>query len=447
MDGKEVVTYLKSLDKFGMMPGLARINALLDELSHPELFMDVIHVAGTNGKGSTAAMIESILRKSGYKTGLFSSPHLVRYSERIKVCGEEIPLLELDRIRMRLNARIEEMRNTPDVGHPTEFELTTAICFEWFRVCGVEVAVIEAGLGGLLDSTNVVIPKVSVITPIGFDHMEVLGENLQDIAYQKAGIIKRGVPLATSKQLDEAYEVLEKEALIKEADIYRATKDIVYEVCDSSLFGVTVDMKIDEDSKLVKDCSVKTSGKFRIELGLSGIYQAENAACALLAVSILRLDEKYSNISDEAICSGFKSVSHSGRFEVIGSVPTIILDGAHNLEGARALSDSLRSIFGEEKLVMLMGLSKDKPASKMLKALKENISYLFVTHSNHSRLGVFDTKELAKIAALEGIQVEECDDMEEALRKAKEACEGKTLVVCGSLYLIGEIKSILTGER
>lgn len=429
MTYEEALAFLTAHMRFGIKPGLLRTSALLGELGNPEKEMRYLHIGGTNGKGSVAAMVESALRHSGIRTGLFTSPHLSRYTERIKAAGVEISRSELTALAQKARwaaCKLPEWY----LDKPTEFEMCTAMCFEHFKDKAVELAVMEVGLGGRYDSTNVIVPDASVITHISYDHMERLGDTLGKIAFDKCGIIKPGIATVSSSQQPEALSMIRREALAKGAPLAEPGKGYDYRPIGTSLEGTEVEYE-----------GKALSGRFRTSL--IGVHQQDNLACALGALDALsmagwRLDER-------CVSEGLEAAAHPGRFEVIEGDLTIILDGAHNPDGAEALASTLRTVLKNVKPVAVMGFSADKPFKSMLRVLAPYISEVISVKIGHARSGSTDPEEIRIASEAEGIKAFAAKCLEEALEAGAAKASGNRvpLLVCGSLYLVGEARQII----
>lgn len=432
MEYEAAVDYLNSLGRFGIKPGLERTEALLEAMGNPERSMAHLHIAGTNGKGSVAVMLESGLRNAGYMTGLFTSPHLWRYTERMKVRGDEMQQQQFAALIAEMAPLIVRLSEDDAIGTPTQFEVLTAACFEWFKRSGVEIAVIETGLGGSYDSTNVVVPKVSVITHIALDHIDRLGSTLAEVAADKAGIIKSGVPVVTAPQEREAMEVIVAKADEMGTSVMAVGEDLPYELVSMDMGGTTVDV------------DAPTLGRLRLHTALVGRHQAVNCATAVAAIDALTKAEGGS-ISTASICRGIEEACHPGRFEVVQDSPyAVILDGAHNPDGAASLRAALHDVANELRpRVMVFGASRDKPVREMLKLLAPEVDVVVATAASDSRVGAYDPRVLAAIAGEMGIEAYAVVPALDAVRAGMEiACktEAKSLLVAGSLYLVGEVR-------
>jgi len=425
--------YWRQLRRFGEKPGLARIRFLMERLGHPETAYPAVHVAGTNGKGSTAAMIASVLRAAGYSVGLFTSPHLVRYNERIVVDGAPIADEDLAALFGRLHEHVEAAAREPGVGQPTEFEVGTAVALAYFAQRAVDVAVVEVGLGGRFDSTNVVRPLVSVITPIGLDHTRVLGGTLEHIAREKAGIIKPGAPVVCAHQPEEAQAVIAARAAESRSPLYEAGRDFGWELQSADAGGTCFTFRWGADAVE------------HLHVPLLGPHQAHNGAVAVAALRVAA--EAGFPVSEDALRRGLAAVRWPGRMELVPGRPALLFDGAHNAEGARALAEGLRAVFPERKPVFVLGVLAEKPVDAMLETLLPLGRAAVVTAPQHGRGRPVEPEELARRAA--GLVPEiavEADPLA-AMARAKELAGAEGLVVVtGSLYLVGEVQALLAGE-
>ena len=433
MQYEEAMSYLASASRFGIKPGLARTSALAAALGNPERHMRFVHIAGTNGKGSVSVMVESAIRQAGIRTGLFTSPHLSSYTERIKVAGRDISREDLSAMVEAVKAATEGLAGEC-IDAPTEFELCTALCLEHFRRNEVRLAVIEVGLGGRYDSTNIIAPDVTVITHIAYDHMERLGRTLGRIAFDKCGIIKPGVEVVSASQCEEAAEMINREAKAKGAPLHEPGCGYEYSMKGLGLIGTEVEF-----------AGRNLSGRFTTSL--VGVHQADNAAAALAALDCLI--ESGWQIAEQDISEGLRHAVHPGRFEVIQGDPLVILDGAHNLDGSRALFETLRLVMGGRKPVAIMGFSADKPYASMIETLAGGISGLIGTNIAHTRSGCISCRDIAEKGSGLGIKSLCIENHEDALQKGQEMARfaGVPLLVCGSLYLIGEIRELVLGRR
>lgn len=332
-------------------PGLQRTECLLEKLGNPEKQLKFVHVAGTNGKGSTSAFLASILKKASYKTGLFTSPFIVEFNDRIRINGENISHQRLKEVTLKVKEAAESMED-----HPTEFELMTAVAFLYFAEEKCDIVVCEVGMGGRLDSTNVIeSPEVCVIAAIAIDHAAILGNTLSAIAREKGGIIKQGIPVVSWPQEQEARDTIERIAHEKQTTIGYPDFDCLH-------VGA-IDAQAFLNGEGLQSFSYKQYED--ISLQLLGDYQPYNATLVIEVVEILR--GLGWGIPDEALREGFAETAWPGRFEIVGTHPLIVLDGAHNVQGVKALVSSWHNILPETKPVFIVGLLEDKEYSEMLK--------------------------------------------------------------------------------
>ncbi|WP_238947992.1 folylpolyglutamate synthase/dihydrofolate synthase family protein [Clostridium sp. YIM B02569] len=431
MTYKDAMDYITSVGKFGSNYGLERTFRILELLGNPHEKLKLIHIAGTNGKGSTTAMISKILIGMGYKVGMYTSPYLEEFEERIQINGSNISkksLVDLvEEIKLVVNKVIEE-----GYEHPTEFEIITALMFLHFYREKIDYGVIEVGLGGRLDSTNVLTPKVSVITSVSLDHINILGDNLKDIAKEKAGIIKENIPVVLYPQKKEAEEVILKIAEEKSSKVYFVNKEN----------GKLVDINYDDFYQNVVVKSIKNI--YKIKFPLLGEHQILNLGVALSAIEVLCENEKI-ELNTSLIEKALQEVVWIGRLEVLKKKPTIVIDGAHNIDGIKALRKNIEKYFKYNKLYLLLGILADKQVKEMVQEitpLAEKV-YALTPHSERAELSENLKEEIlnynSNTIALESY--------EEAFSLAlKEAKEEDLIVVSGSLYMIGDMRKIIRNK-
>jgi len=422
---------------------LDRMFALMGSLGNPQSKYPIIHVAGTKGKGSVSALCASALQAAGYKTGLYTSPHLQDYAERIQVNGQPIPHGALAEI-------VEEIKPAVvRVPYLTTFEITTALGFLYFARQGCDVAVIEVGLGGRLDATNIVTPRVSVITSLSLDHILVLGDTLAKIASEKAGIIKPGVPVISSPQKDEALEVLVRISNERGCDLILVGRDVKFEPMSHSLDGQTLQVSLSgaerslstdyaNNSPLAMDIAVAPSsaqGQLTLQIPLLGIQQVENAAVAFAALKTSGLD-----VPDEAIRKGFAALKWSARFEIVRRDPPVVIDVAHNRDSAMRLRQTLDEFFPEIPVVLLFCTLEDKDIAGMLTELSSRVERVVATQADHPRAPSADW--IAEQVKKAGLQVEKVTPVAAALERALElAGKEKLVLTTGSVAFAGEVSS------
>jgi dihydrofolate synthase/folylpolyglutamate synthase len=424
------------MEKLGMKPGLQRMHLLMEKLGNPERRMKFIHVAGTNGKGSTCAYLASVLQECGYDVGTFTSPYLVRYTNRIQVNGADIEDDVLLRLVNEMKPIVDEIAAT-EVGPPTMFEISTALAILYFgKVAYPDYVVWETGLGGRLDSTNIVNPIVTVITNVGHDHMDILGDTLELVAAEKAGIIKAGVPVITAVEPAAIWSVIEQTAKAKKATLYSL----------GDQFNLTeVNSELDLQS-------FQFNGPFRpipnLAITLNGEHQLKNAAVAVMTLEVLR--QYYATIVEDVdLLKGLAGTKWPGRLEMVSQEPRILIDGAHNPEGAATLAAALQNVYSYKKLHMMIGMLATKNHTGYLRHILPLVDTLIITEANFHKKG--DASLLAEIASgllremnLEvDIVVER--DWKQALTLLTNRTEQDDLaVVSGTLYLISDVRSWIT---
>ena len=390
---------------------LDRMFALMELLGNPQKQYPIIHVAGTKGKGSTSALCAAALQAAGYKVGLYTSPHLEDYVERIQVDGRPISHEQLAEL-------VEEIKPAvAQIPYLTTFEITTALAFMAFGKYGVTAAVFEVGLGGRLDATNIVTPKVSVITSLSYDHTAVLGNTLTLIAGEKAGIIKEGVPVVSSLQKDEALEVLERVAKNKNSEMTLVGRDVNFALIESSLEGQKLRIQ---------------NSEFRIPL--LGNHQVENAATAYTALKVSGIP-----ITDDQIQKGFSQVQWRARFEVARREPPVIFDSAHNQDSFAKLSETLEIYFPGKKVYLIFGASEDKNIPGMFAELKSKIEKIIVTRADHPR--ALEVEKIQGLAEQAGVKSEAVTPVKSALERALELSskDGSIVLSAGSMFVTAEV--------
>jgi len=430
MNYAESVYFVENAAVFGAeKKGLENIRELLRRLGDPQNRFRAIHVAGTNGKGSVCACLDAMLRQQGIRTGLYTSPYLERFTERIRIDGEEIAEDTFADICTRVRETAEAMV-ADGLTHPTFFELVTACCFVAYAEAGVEVAVIETGLGGRLDATNVLMPAMCVITAIGLDHTAVLGETVEEIAREKAGIIKPGVPVVVYPQpFDEAYAEILCAARDKDAPVY-AVRDASLLVEESGLNGQTFSMSF-QGQRL---------GSFRTSL--MGRHQVLNSATAILAAIVFSQLEIVP-LSLKAIREGVEKVRWAGRLEIVSRDPLVILDGAHNPQGAEQLAEAIDQITPNHDAVLLVGAVRTKDVDQVARILAHKAATIVVTQPPIEK--ALAAKETADAFMAHDAQPMVQTDLETALEMSLALARGKNcpLIIAGSLYLVGAVRKIL----
>lgn len=422
-----MISYINSIERFGSRPGLVRVQNLLRRLGNPEKNLKVIHVAGTNGKGSVSTMISYILEKSGYDVGMYTSPHLENYNERIKINNKDISDEEFATAGEKIIKACQEcVENNEE--HPTVFEFLTAMALLYFDEQSVDFVVLEVGLGGRYDATNVIEnPLLSVITSISMDHMDVLGDSIESIAFEKAGIIKKNCSTVLFFPNNRVYNIIKSVCESLNSQLYYVS-DMHIQNVRHSIEGIT--FSINTDFYSYKD----------LKVSLIGEHQIYNTALVLLAVEVLR--NKGIEISEENVRIGLEECYWPGRLEIVGKNPLILLDGAHNEEGALALAKAFEQYFHDQNITLLIGVLKDKPYELMLKQLLPYASKVVLTEPNSSRKLPID--ELEKTAVKYSSYIYQNADIAQAYELALKLTNEKDVLCCaGSLYLIGEIKKMI----
>lgn len=418
MTYENALKFIHSLDTFGSRPGLDRIKRLLCKMGNPQNELKFIHVAGTNGKGSVCAMLSAILIDAGYKTGLFISPYITDFCERIQINGTPVSKqLLADAVENTSPILLKLQKEGCII---TEFEYVMALQFYIHRNACCDVVVLETGMGGLLDCTNVILPPLCcVITTIGLDHTAVLGDTIEKIAVQKCGIIKENSPVVTSAQCTQVMQIIEKTAKNNNSPLIKSE--------GISLENITQSLDKTEFSY----------NGLTMTLPLIGNHQIENAKTALATVETLK---GTLNISNQNIANGFLNTVNPARFELLCNKPTVILDGAHNPNGTNALKSSIKTYLGENKNICIIGMLSDKDSKGSIKELKGMFSDVFTVPVNNPRS--LSADELKSICNDSFDNVTSCespfDAFDRAFSLAKE--KGKALIICGSLYLAGEIR-------
>lgn len=419
--------YLTTLTTFGINFGLGRIKELLKRMGNPESALRVVHIGGTNGKGSTTVMIARILREAGYQVGVFTSPHMHDYRERMVINGLMISKEDVIHMISRVRPHLEDMVSE-GFEHPTEFEVSTALALLYFAEKNVDYALIEVGLGGAIDSTNVVNPLISVITNVSMDHMDYLGSDVVSIAKVKAGIIKPNSVVVTASQDPEVIKVLRDQAKAMEVPLWLVGEDVRWE---SKWSG-----ELEQEFDLVG----LHANYSKLRLRLMGLHQLSNAATAVTVCEVLQSDYGV-NIPREAIYAGLREVEWIGRLELLSLKPKILLDGAHNLDGAQALAQAI-PLYTRDRLVLCLGMLADKEREKVVKMLVPLADEIIVTRPNSPRAG--DWKALGSLAEQFGRPVTCIEDPKEAVIFAL-TCLGENDMLCvtGSIYMLADARQAL----
>ena len=433
MDYHEAISYILSFTDYEKLPAalytaanfdLRRMEELLKRLGNPHLASTAIHIAGTKGKGSTAAMIASALSAAGYRSGLYTSPHLHTFRERIAVDGETIAEEEFSALVERLRPEVDEVNRHRNYGEITTFEILTALAFAYFSGQGVDFQVLEVGLGGRLDATNVVMPRIAVITSLSLDHAEVLGDSLAKIAGEKAGIIKSGAVVVSAPQPDEAAEVIRAVCKKNGACLIEVGREITWEKLTSDVAGQSFKVR-------------GKRGSYQLAIPLIGRHQLENAAIAVAALEALA-------IGSEDIARGLARVRWPGRLEILRDKPLFLVDGAHNADSARRLREAIGEYLNFGRLILIAGASSDKDIAGMLGELAPVSSLVIVTRSRHPR--ALEPALILDELERQGVKGE----LEESVSSAAEralAIAGPDDLICamGSLFVAAEAREHIKG--
>lgn len=425
---EEAMKYISSIGKFGSNYGLKRTFRLLELLGNPDKKLKLIHVAGTNGKGSTTAMITKVLRGMGYKVGMYTSPYIEEFEERIQINGENIPKEKLVSLLVEVKEAVEKVIKE-GYDHPTQFEILTALMFLYFYREKVDYGVVEVGLGGALDSTNVLTPIVSVITSISYDHMNILGDTIEEIAEQKAGIIKEGIPVVVYPEEKNVQDVIVKKAEEMNSRIRLVQKNSV------KLLNINRD-------DMYQEVQVSTmKNDYKVKLPLLGAHQMLNLAVVLNTIEVI-FEGQNEKLNVKLVEKSLEDVEWKGRLEVLNKKPLIVIDGAHNIDGIKSLTYNVNKYFKYKNMILLLGILADKQVDEMIKEIvpfAEKV-YDLTPHSDRAQL----SQELKNKIVKYNKNVIAIESYEEAVSKAiSEADEDDLILISGSLYMIGDMRKIL----
>ncbi|OSB09758.1 bifunctional folylpolyglutamate synthase/dihydrofolate synthase [Paraclostridium bifermentans] len=431
MNYNEALQFIHESHKFGMRLGLDNIKKLLELLGNPQNNLKIIHVAGTNGKGSTCSFISSILKESGYKVGLYTSPFLETFTERIRVNGENIREEEVGKIVSLIKEKIEIMVSE-GYSYPTEFEIVTAMAFYYYNQEKVDFVALEVGLGGRYDATNVIDkPVVSAITSISLDHTGILGDTLGKIAFEKGGIIKEDCPTIVYPQQEEASEVIKNIC---------AEKKSKYIECDFK----NIEIKSSNINSQIYNCNINGKELRDLEIKLIGDHQIKNSIVALNVIEHLN-DIKITNISEENIRKGLLETKWPGRIEKISENPMFIIDGAHNEEGAKSLVNSIDKYFENKNKILVIGMLEDKDIESVLDLLIPKFNNVITTTPDNPR--AIDANKLKEKIERYNIEVTCKPNIKEAVDYALEISNKDDVIIsAGSLYMIGNVRTIIVNK-
>ncbi|WP_290062000.1 bifunctional folylpolyglutamate synthase/dihydrofolate synthase [Paraclostridium bifermentans] len=431
MNYNEALQFIHESHKFGMRLGLDNIKKLLELLGNPQNNLKIIHVAGTNGKGSTCSFISSILKESGYKVGLYTSPFLETFTERIRVNGENIREEEVGKIVSLIKEKIEIMVSE-GYSYPTEFEIVTAMAFYYYNQEKVDFVALEVGLGGRYDATNVIDrPVVSAITSISLDHTGILGDTLGKIAFEKGGIIKEDCPTIVYPQQEEASEVIKNIC---------AEKKSKYMECNFK----NIEIKSSNINSQIYNCNINGKELRDLEIKLIGDHQIKNSIVALNVIDYLN-DIKITNISEENIRKGLLETKWPGRIEKISENPMFIIDGAHNEEGAKSLANSIDKYFENKNKILVIGMLEDKDIESVLDLLIPKFNNVITTTPDNPR--AIDANKLKEKIERYNIEVNCKPNIKEAVDYALEISNKDDVIIsAGSLYMIGNVRTIIVNK-
>jgi dihydrofolate synthase/folylpolyglutamate synthase len=421
--------YLLSFQRFGIKLGLDNITFLLEHLGNPHFLFPAIHITGTNGKGSVAAFFCSVLEKMGFTVGRYISPHLIDFSERIVVNGKPIPPLVVDELVEEIRPLADAMQIEAGLGHPTFFEAVTALAFRHFALEKVDFAVVEVGMGGRYDSTNVVRPCLSVITNVHLEHREYLGDTIEQIATEKAGIIKPGVPVVSSVEREEAKRIIDEKAGEKGSRVFYLNRDFQYRVRNDVFPRQLLDF-------------FGPWGEMRdIEINLAGIFQGINAAVSLMGIELLQRAGRIPG-DKKAVREGMATATWPARLEKISEAPLVLLDGAHNPSAMQALADSIRRLFPGRRIILVIGMLSDKDAGECLRILRTISDSVVVTQPSYERALPASKLLERALPIFQNPCVE--PSLAASLRKALGISRPEDIIlVCGSLFNVAEVKEFV----
>ena len=432
MNYKEALKYIEETHKFGIRLGLDNMTKLLDLLGNPQDNLNIIHMSGTNGKGSTCSFITSILKEAGYKVGLYTSPFLETFTERIRINGENIPEEDVARIISLIKEKIEQMVKE-GYSYPTEFEIVTTMAFYYYYEQNVDYVALEVGLGGRYDATNIIkSSQVSVIGSISLDHTNILGDNISKIAYEKGGIIKENGVAIVYNQSDEVKNVIKQICYDKNATYIETNFDDI-EIKKSDIYSQVYDVTIFDESYE------------NIEIKLIGEHQINNSILALTVIKYLECN-KGLKIDDKSIRKGLINTKWPGRIEKISENPLFIIDGAHNEDGALSLAKAIDKNFKDRNLTLLIGMLEDKDIDSVLDILIPKFNKVITTTPDNPR-AIDSSKLKGKILRYTDNVVDK-KDIEEALNYTLESSNDNDVIIsAGSLYMIGSIRRLMTNNN
>jgi dihydrofolate synthase/folylpolyglutamate synthase len=433
MDYKESIEYLlrfadyERLPRSGIVWDLKRIERLMTRLDNPHLDAKTVHITGTRGKGSTAAMIASILKNAGYKVGLYTSPHLLSYTERIQFDGKPIPEKEWAKLVEIIKPHVEAENAIGDLGQLTTFEIFTAMAFLHFRRVKADWQVMEVGLGGRLDATNIVKPEVCVLTSISYEHMDVLGHTLTQIAREKSGIIKPGAEVVTAPQFPEALTEIERVCKEKGVRLIKVGRDVTWQKGSFSEGGQNFRVK-------------GMRGKYDLRIPLLGEHQMENASNAVAAIELLV--GKGVKVTTQNIVEGLAKVDWPGRLQIMGRNPWVVVDGAQNAYSMKRLGEALKAYFKYRKATLILGFGADKDISGMAAEAVKTTGDIILAKSQHPR--AVKAADLAAEFQKHGVTPKTAENVKDAVKMALGAAGADDLIcAAGSLFVVAEVMELM----
>lgn len=429
---EDALSWIHGRLRLGMKPGLARMKWMMERLGHPEEKIKTIHVAGTNGKGSTVSYIRNMLQEAGYRVGTFTSPYIETFNERISVNGKPISNDEIVSLLKVIKPLADELEVT-ELGGPTEFEVITAMALYYFgENTDIDFVIMEVGLGGKLDSTNVITPLVSIITSIGFDHMNILGDTIEKITGEKAGIIKQNVPVVSAVEQLEAIEVINTKAKEENSPLYQLGQDFFI---------------LDHQHNNGESFSLKAHNQtfHNLTISMKGTHQVRNASLAVMTINILK-NSGIVQIGDHELTAGLEKTKWIGRFEEISKEPLVILDGAHNPEGIKSLVDTIQAHLNGNQIHIIFSALHDKKLDTMIRQLEAVAHNLTFTTFDFPRAA--SSKELYENSS-KGETIATVDNWKNAVKTGLDkvtAEKNAVLVITGSLYFISEVRGFLLSK-
>jgi len=445
MNYDEAIAYIKNTAKFGSKLGLERTEKILELLGNPHKKLKCIHIAGTNGKGSTTAMVATILVEAGYKVGSYISPFIEEFEERMQINNRNISKGDLSDIISEVSKAVEEVVEL-GYSNPTEFEIITCAGFLYFYKNDIDFAVVEVGIGGRLDSTNVITPILSIITSISLDHTLILGDTMEKIAYEKAGIIKSGIPVVMFPQQKRSEKVIEEICLERKCKLIKVPQDSALYLGKENLHNIA-DTLMEEGAcasdnvAITQKMEVLTiNHNYIIDLSLLGKHQLLNCSVAVHAIE--ELIGQGAMINKEDIIMGLRKVKWPARLEVMHKKPLVVIDGAHNIDGIEKLTESIDMYFNYDRIILILGILADKQVEEMIKTIVPKVNRV-ITVTPHSDRAE-QSRELKVQVEKYTTSCEAIDDYQQAYKKALSYCEGgDLLLVAGSLYMVGDMRRII----